>query len=321
MKRVALVSNYKAERCGNAEYGRNLRAQLAREYAVEDWEACPDQPGYDAVVINWCDSVVGFSMEQLYRLKSFNTKLVLIIQNSYSHEHRVSPGDACCVVDRVTAHQPMNIRVMNGHGATQLETFRLIPHGIPEIENLPEYVPQDRPRIGTSGFSLPTKRMESAIRIAVRLNGEALVVAPSHPTYDPRPMWESWRRMAGDKLTLVDAWLPQGDVIRQLATCALNVYMTNELHDIGQSGSAMLTIAARRPTIVQRCAKTASLHAYEDELYFVSSEEEAYSVAYDIWARLRSGGEVKRPNRVMADFGWNHTGKMYRDLLKEVCAQ
>ena len=311
MNPVALVTN-SDERCGNAEYGRQLQAQLSKEFDVTVLKWCPEANGYAACLINYVPEVVGFSMEQVHKLQASGTKVIFILQNSFSTRHEVGPDDICVVADAVVAHQPMNIVTRSGRC-----NFRMIPHGIPEVCTMP-YAERESPVIGTAGFALPTKKSDMAIQIALKLQGKAKIITPSHPWFDPRRMWADWKSTARERVEIIEGFFPQETVIRMLATCTMNVFWTDGRPWPGQSGAVTLALAAKRPTIVHRVPKTSSLLPYEDEIYFASSEAEAGAVAEMIWKRIQAGEEVKQPNRVLKECGWNSTGRMYRELIHEV---
>lgn len=311
---VAIISNW-GERCGLAEYSANLRKELQKVYDVNVFRDCgADFEMFDAVLLNYHPGVIGFTVDDVRRMQSQGAKVVLLIQESYPRHNVSSSQDALPVVDAVVAHQPMEITSNYG-----LVNFRMIPHGLPTttLKHPPSWIITDVPVVGSAGFALPTKRFDIAVRAATRIGGSTLLVTPSHPSYDPRPMWEDLKKLG--RVQIEEAWVPQESVVNLLATCTMLVYCADEPVGPGQSGSVRMMAAARRPMIVKRCPKTATLLQYEDELYFVNKEEEVYDIVAGIWYEIRQGRSVKIPSRMLSDLSFETTGQMFVDLIEELC--
>lgn len=307
--KVAVVSNWD-DRCGNGQYAENLRKQLATRFEVDKWPACPEG-GYDAVVINWHPPVIGFTLEQVNRLRGQGCKVILLVQESQPH-YSIDQHSTFCAVDAVVAHEPCSFS-----GAQP--NFRFIQHGAPGVE---KYFPAHVvfPMVGTAGFAFRGKRMDIAIKTANAIGARAMIISPSHPSFDPRPMWEEWKTLIpADKLLLNSEWCPDEYVVQMLSQCTMNVYFAEE-GDLapGQSGSARMIVAARRPTILRRCRKTSALNTYEDELYFVDTEAQVYETARHIWSEIQAGRLVKIPHRVAIETSWDIVGQQFCNLVDEL---
>jgi hypothetical protein len=308
--KVAIVSNFE-DRCGNGQYAMRLQAELLKRFDnVDRWEACPEGD-YDAVIINWHPPVLGFTREQVDRLRGQGCKVILIVQESQPH-YGLTPDSTFLAVDAVVAHEPC---VFGGHQPN----FRFIHHGAMDCDKF-LHAHAVFPMVGTAGFSFRGKRMDITIKAANAIGGRAMLIVPSHKSFDPRPMWEEWKAMIpGDRLLLDTEWHPDSYVIQQLSQCTMNVYAADEgVIAPGQSGSARMLIAARRPTIIRRCRKTSALLPYKDELYFATSEAHVYDLAREIWANIQAGNAVKIPHRVAIETSWSAVGKQFADLVEEL---
>jgi len=313
MKRIAIVSNY-GEVCGMAEYSKNMFEQLQEaNYAVDVIRTCPLGDQHDVVFINYHPAVVSFTPDDVRRMQSHGAKVALMVQESHGQHHVAGPQDAMDIVDAVTAHEPMEIT----HYAGKKVPFHYVPHGLPEVEVKP-YVAGDKPVFGTAGFAFPNKHMEVTIKAALATQGKALVIAPQHPAYDAHAMYQEWNSLGGSNLTLETRFLAQQQVVKMLAGCTATIYFAIEPEAPGQSGSSRMMAAARRPLILRHCPKTRTLLQYEDELYFVNSEDEVMQSAAQIWKDVKADREVKVPYRMLKDLSWKATGKMYVDLVEEL---
>jgi len=217
------------------------------------------------------------------------------------------------IVDAVTAHEPVEIT----HYAGKKVNFKYVPHGLPEVE-VKEYQIGKQFMLGTAGFAFPNKHMEVTIKAAAAVSAKALLIAPTHPVFDAAALYQEWKQLGGDRLILETRFLPQEEVVRRLSQCTALIYFAIEPEAPGQSGSTRMMAAARRPLLLRSCAKTKTLFQYEDELYFVNSEEEVIQKVGQICKAVAAGEEVKIPNKMLKDLSWKTTGKMYVDLVEEL---
>lgn len=310
MKRVAIVTNW-GEVCGVSENSRQLHEQLSKSYQVDFVRSCPAGEGYDAVIIAYHPSVVAFTPDDVRRMQAVGAKVILLLHESVAHYHVGDRTDALGVVDAVVAHEEV---VFTGKEVK----FKMIRVGIPESESVVPYTGE--PIVGTCGIAFPAKRMDITVKAAKAIGGKALVLAPRHFSYDPSHVYNELRQLGGDQLELVTDWQPhQDDVVKRLSACLCNVYFALEMEGSpGQSGSARMLVAAKRPVILRRWKKTHTLDGYEDELYYVTSEHEVYATVTHIWQSVQTGAPIKVPNRILEDQGWKKTGQQYAELIEEL---
>ena len=298
MKRVHIITNTD-ERCGNAEYARDLAEQLRCWYNVslggysQAW-------GSDVVIYNWHPAVVICQTADIRRLQEGNCKVIIIHQNSQEH----GEAELFRVADAVVAHEPMTG-----------DKVRYIPHGIPVVDDLVK-VP-DR-KIGTAGFPFSWKRMDVAAKAAKQFGLKFMAVAPEYPGVNTD--LEVRKMLAtGVDAEITRTWLPTEEVVRRLSGCMINIFwfQSESIHDqIGQTGSARMGVAAQRPMIISRHRKFRTmLHIYEPELYVADSEEDVYRLVGEI---LEDYDSADRPIRQYGNENWSETGEMYRNLIEEL---
>lgn len=299
--RVTLIGNAD-ERCGNSEYSRFLRDQLLKRFEVDLFPSMPEKVG-DIVLVNYHPAVVWFGPDVVSKAKVQGAKVAVIVQESRPTMNAAQFAGA----DLVMAHEP--VQFIGGN-----VNFRFVHHGAPEAD----FVFKDRGlAVGTAGFAFPGKRMEIAAKAAQMLGGRALVVAPRHAWFDPTALWSQIKDI-NPTVMLQREWLPVNEVVYLLAQCAMNVWFAEEGDAPGQGGSPRMILAARRPTILRRCPKVSALFPYEDEIYFVNTEQAVYDTANTIWVTIREGRQPRIPNRVLDDIGWDTVGERYCDLIEQM---
>lgn len=308
---VHIVSNLDPD-CGNAQYARNLQAALSRHFKTflypPAWSGMLQVERGDVAIVNYHRAVVPFGVQDVLWLKELGARVILLHQNSFP-QGSWEPRALFDAVDEVVAHEKC------------AEGGVYIPHGIIDDMVTPDpraMFPFNDPWVGTAGFDFPWKNFDGVIRVAGRLNANAMIVSPPRnsarkPSELPRDLMAPFRELAVE-----DKLLPERDVIRILARNDINMFLFNCLsHDdeLGQTGSARLGIAARRPTLVTSHHKFASLREYEDELYFVTSEADAYYKCCQILHDLKRLKAVKVPDALIRDQGWTRVGEMWADFL------
>lgn len=317
MKRVAILSNLD-EQCGNAAYGRILTSHLAQWFQVGMYDhATWGQAGApDVVIINWHPARVHTSAQHVRALQDAGSKVVLLFQNSFDFDHHVEKGDILDVVDAIVAHEPMNLLV-EGTAWEHSHKFNFIPHGILELPKLPGYDGKIIPIFGTAGFQFPWKRTDVLIKAAKHCQVQARIFCPPYPGFDRNREIDKWHLIY--KNVDVDRnWLSEGQVIQALSEHVLNVFwfQSQSVEDqFGQTGSARMGLAARRPTIISRHRKFRTLFPYADELYIAETEEEVYAAASEI---LADPYGAKRPDRLMREMGWSASAAKYKKLLYDL---
>jgi hypothetical protein len=264
----------------------------------------------DVVTINYHEGRLPYLLpEHIQAVQASGKRVILIHHNSLEHGsfdgELIAPLYA--VADAVVTHEPT------------VEGSVFIPHGIPEVSDL--WGVNGQPTIGTAGFPFPWKRTDVVVEAARRTGSVANLICPRHEGLLIPPPEDDWRRWVGDRLRLCTEFLPTATVVRLLATSWLNIFWFESLDpgdELGQTGSARLGLAARRPVIFSRHRKFRTLFPYEDELYFAKTEEEVYATAAKILEDIAAGRLVKQPNRVLAEQGWTKCGEMYAELVERV---
>lgn len=310
--KVALVTNWHLQ-CGNAQYGRDLRNELEKEFDVGVFDEPAKANEADVVVINWHPSRVTVSPQMVQDLQSKGMKVIVILQNSNERGYYAQQGDPCLVANAVVSHQEMKTNIPN---------LVVIPHGIPVVDGLDVVFPDSRLRIGIAGFPYAWKRFDLTARVAQELGGVSLLIAPTHDMGDTTtPIQNIVARYPTAEV--VRDWLPVDDVVRRLSSCTLNIFWYQHMppDDLsGQSGSVRLGIAAKRPLIVSKHPKLSSIREYTDEVYVAETEEDVAALARQIFLDQKVGMWVRKPKRLLEDMGWDKTGLMYRELIKKVAA-
>ena len=311
MLKVAIISNWH-EKCGNADYARDLRLELIKEYEFEvvTFTKPEEATGQDVVVISWHPSRVVLSPQAVHDLHSRGTKVIVTLQNSFAGAYYASEHDPLLYADAVVAHQKME------GGNIEIKT---IPVGIHLVDNLPE--PNGEVRVGIAGFPYAWKRFDVTASVAQVLGGRSMLIAPRHDMGDvDTPITEIYR--AFPTADIERDFLPVDEVVRRLASCTMNVFWYQHMppDDLaGQSGSVRMGVAAKRPMIISDHPKLASVAAYEDEVYVAAELPRVFEYAKEILSNIKQGLPVRRPKKLLEDMGWDKTGKMYVELIKRTC--
>lgn len=288
------------ERCGNAEYARHLRQYLEPYYGPlsfsDKFEHLID---CNVVLVNWHSAVAPFFLHDAGRLQSYGCKIILIHQNSLNYEIIREGDQVLSACSAIIAHEPMGKDVI------------FIPHGIPIVDNLS---PLYERKIGTAGFASPWKRLDVVAEVAKNKNVRCLVIAPNHGLVNPSYV-DGVRAHIPDLIELYTHWMQIEEVVQRLSACLCTIFWFNNHHEsdeLGQTGSARMGIAARRPVIISRHRKFRTLLDYDDELYVCDTEQEVNDVVQSL---LEHPEDAKIPNRVLQDMGWPTVAKKYKEVI------
>ena len=300
--RVGILTNVHPK-CGNAEYARDLCHYLSQLCEVKITDKVAELLPADAVIINHHPSRVALTIEILDKIKFANAKSIVILQNSYEGEF--TSDIVLKMADAVVAHEPMK-------GDREVI---YIPHGIPIVADLRQ---PTIPRIGVAGFAFNWKRFDVTAEVARNLGVKCRIVTAQADICDTRNFIQGLVGHLGDLAEISNQWLETGEVVRMLSECTLNIFWyqskTSE-DEMGQTGSARLGVAARRPMIISRHRKFRTLLPYEDEFYIADTEADVNRMAKEI---LANPERAKRPNRVIEEMGWDKTAQQYLDLIERV---
>ena len=319
MRRVGILTT-KHSNCGLPIYARDLCQELSKHHhcAILDIEppgigiplSAAINADLDVVIINYHEGRIPYvRSDHIQAVQASGKRVILIHHNSL--ERGSFDGELIAplyrVADAVVTHEPT------------VEGSVFIPHGIPEIGNL--WGVNAEPTIGTAGFPFPWKRPDVVVEAVRRTGSVANLIWPRHEgLLDPPPEAE-WRTMLGKRMRLCREFMSAPTVVRLLSSSWLNIFWFQSLEStdaLGQTGSARLGLAARRPVIFSRHRKFRTLFPYEDELYFAETQEEVYVTAAKILGDIAAGRTVKEPKQVLIDQGWSKCGEMYGELIERV---
>jgi hypothetical protein len=321
MRRVGIVTTT-CQNCGITSYARDLCRELGKHHQCVILEVEPPGIGIplsaainadlDVVIINYHEGRIPYvRSEHIRAVQASGKRVILIHHNSFVLGCDSFRGELVAplypVADAVVTHEPT------------VEGSVFIPHGIPEIGNL--WGANAQPTVGTAGFPFPWKRTDVVAEVARRTGSVANLICPRHEGLLIPPPEDDWQRMLGERLRLCTEFLPTATVVRLLSTSWLNIFWFQSLDPgdaLGQTGSARLGLAARRPVIFSRHRKFRTLFPYEDELYFAETQEEVYMTAAKILGDIAAGRTVKEPKQVLIDQGWSKCGEMYGELIERV---
>jgi hypothetical protein len=301
--------------CGLPIHAADLCRELGKHHRCVILSAKPSdavQADLDVVIINYHEGRMPYlTPNHIREIQASGKRVILIHHNSFVLGCDSFRGELVAplypVADAVVTHEPT------------AEGSVFIPLGIPEVNDLCEL--NGQPTVGTAGFPFPWKRTDVVVESACRTGSIANLICPRHEGLAIPPPEGEWRQRLGDHLRLTTKFLPVDTVVRILSTSWLNIFWFQSLDPgdaLGQTASARLGLAARRPVIFSRHRKFCTLFPYEDELYFAKTEEEVYATAAKILEDIAAGRLVKQPNRVLAEQGWTKCGEMYAELVEKV---
>lgn len=295
MKKVAVITNTH-ERCGIAEYGRNLIKELQKYYELcSSWDA-------EVLIVNWNRLRVPIEADTVRRWQLIGKKVIILHHDTHPTRNEFDPKLQMFGANATVVHEPV------------MGCWKYIPHGIVEVDNLPTW---SENTIGVAGFPFPWKRFDIAVAVAAKLDADLLMMAPAHEFYNPASEIEKWKNQLGSNLTVITDWLPVDEVVRKLASCTLTMFWFQSLNsddECGQSGSALMGVSAKRPMIISSHRKLAQLHEYPQDFYIANTEHELMSIAEDIL----DGKLCKVPKTIMKDMSWSQMGLKFKELIDEV---
>ena len=314
MTTVAIISNWDLQ-CGNAADARDMQRELEKEFTViglpGNFQAVKEVLSarkVDVALINWHESRVRVTAEDVRWLKSQGIKVILKLQNTtdqYSFN-----GDILTESDIVLSHEPVRF------DSNKVRAV-VIPIGIPEVD-CP--APYEEKWIGTAGFPFPWKRFDVVAEAAKKFNVRCRMIAPRSDQMDTDKFMDGIKGHLGPLADIHRGWYDTETVVRMLAECTLNIFWYNSYgHEdqLGQSGSVRMGLAAKRPTIISTHRKLKTLLPYGEELYICLKEEHVYEAIAEIFAAPE---KARRPKRLLEDMGWNRVGEQYRKLVRDVCS-
>lgn len=317
--RIEILTNTD-ERCGNAQYARNLRDYLLNDSEatkqMADIQLCVDvrAPHPDVLIVNWHPAKVTVTAEMVKTWQSWGIKVILILQNSFDWGHHIGNNDLLALCDAVVAHEPMDVK----YNWQPAQNFHYIPHGILEVK-LREKEDLHPPTFGMAGFPFTWKRPDVLVKAAKRCDVYARIFAPKYPGYSYGS--DSWHRLYEGRVVMHENFLDEQNIVSILSKNILNIFWfkSQDVHDrYGQSGSVRLGIAAKRPMIISRHRKFRDLLPYEDCFYICDTEEEVYETSEEIYKKVFAGEPVKLPERVFEDQKWSKAAQKYWSVIRSI---
>jgi hypothetical protein len=296
------------ERCGNAEYARDLARAMAPYYPVYLAPRVEQLTMCDVILINWHPAKVDVNKSIIWYLQSQKKKVILILQNSFDWPVVLAAEDILRVPDKVVAHEPMQLDI----------PVEYIPLGVPVIKDLPPVAEQLT--IGVAGFPFPWKRFDVTAKVAKHFGARCRIFAPSYPYYNTVPYMSEVTSILGGLADVQRGWAETADVVKGLAECTFNVFWfqsQGQDDTLGQTGSARLGVAAGRPMIISTHRKFRTLLTYKDDFYVANSVEEVFAYAQEI---LADTAAARRPVRAFADMRYDEVAKMYKRVIEETLA-
>jgi hypothetical protein len=306
------------ERCGIAEYGKNLQNSIQQLKPDIEWlnyyHNNPDISSpvgrfkeTDIVVINYEPGLFTWLTASTIRgWKSYGKKMVLILHTSHEGDNRTEFTNT---FDRVIVHE----KTQDG--------FTYIPMGITDIDfeesnksgNICDFIRIDTIRIGTAGFPFNWKGFHPLAIACQRFGFQFRCIMPESRHVDIEPMRKVILE-ANPSAEIITDWLPEREVIQKLHDCHVNVF-AYEGGNLGISGAVRLGIAAKRPLVISKCRQFRDLiEDYSDEVIIL----EEYSVEGIIAAIGKAIGSKRIPDRIIRDMNWKVVGEKYVQVFKEL---
>lgn len=309
MHKLLLVTNFD-EKCGNAADGRMMAENLGKWYEVSCASSLlgvDEIP--DVVVVNWHPSRVPLQASDMRRLREMKKKVVVVWQNSHQGPLDEVEATVLPLADAVVAHEKVEV----------LPSARVLPVGIWEVDGLPQMA--EEPTIATCGFPFAWKGFDSVVNAAASLGVRCLLVAPEYPGMNFQPDYARWATTLGDGLTLVTEFLTETQVVRTMARAWVNVFAFRSHggdDQLGQSGSARMGVAARRPVLLSTHKKLDTLREPEDASYTFEGDIELRNTLDMVIYRMKHSMSVRSPDAIIERQGWSKIGPMYRDLIESI---
>ncbi len=327
--KLAFVSNWD-ERCGNAEYARNLVGHI-QKHSDMDVKFVGRPLSFEHVYKETRDvDVIHFNcvtpefrelateFEPWTKFKEDGKALTMMLQdNTQSKTER-----AAQLVYREDVSKPWQrvfdaiaVHAAPDEGCSYPSNVRVIPHGIVSVD-VSNVFPERK--IGTAGFPMPWKGFVESAELARRFGVGYLAIMPASHHIDV----EQTKRKVLEicpKAEVVTDWLPHEQIIRRLAECFVNVYA----YDLdypdrtfeGISGAVRFGLAAKRPVIVSKNSLFRDLAGYPNEVYIIEQRLENTLVKV---VRDWNDGTTKVPKKILEDMSWSRVACQYLEMWAHV---
>jgi glycosyltransferase involved in cell wall biosynthesis len=198
--------------------------------------------------------------------------------------------------------------------------FIYIPQGVMDVPKASTV----EPKLGTAGFPTEAKGSLIMARVAQHLGLGVMQFMPESKHADTHGMAARIRNMVPTADLYFD-FHPQEYIATRLSECLLTCWLYRVFAgQSGIAGSVRLGLAAGRPVVVSRAGMYRDLFDYEDEIYFVDSDqptsENVLPVVQKVLADIKAGNP-KRSDRIIKECSWRKCGQMYADLYRKLLGQ
>lgn len=311
--KIALVTSCE-ERCGIAEYARNLLTNLYETSPGEaTFEVIPHTVSYgeiksfiyerkcDVVHFNYEPGLFGGWLPQ--HIRSLGKPTLLTLHTSQDGSNRSEFTDS---FTRVVVHEGQD----EGN-------IRYIPMGIPQYKGNDVEESCISYDVGTCGFPFPWKGFPEVVKACKLLGLRCLVIAPESRHANALQMRDQLHAIYNNgRLSVNTKWNTQDQVIARLKNCKVTVFAYHG-NNYGISAACRLGLATGNPIIVSTSRQFRDLQPYVDEIDFISQPPDPEEIARAILNQLDESTK-KVPKRVLSDFSFKRVGEMYMNQYREL---
>lgn len=304
MIRVGLVTSWN-DKCGISEYAKHL-IDYTKDPEIQVYpvpvsiaQVLKNPVQADILQINCCGYVMGgFENAHLEHLRHRH-KLLLTWHDSNPVNNR---NDFTSRFDRVVVHEP-----------NTTDGFTFIPQGAPVADVAPSFNPG---YVGTSGFPLARKNLDRLADACQAAELSLFAYAPDSHHQAAEPVANDIRKR-NSTAVVHTGWYPDQDIVRSLSECMAVCYPYTSWQP-GPSAAAMVGIAARRPVILSRAAQFHHLFDYEEQFYWIESENPTVEQIYDALVQVKTTAMPFTPEHVYNEFRWDKVAAGYGQLYREM---
>jgi hypothetical protein len=304
MINVGLLTTWD-ERCGIAEYGKNLakhmpdtdvqfhilqRPQWNVDYLLSA-AAHVDlfHLNYEPGLFTWLNATTIQQMKAAGKSKPF----ILTLHTSHAGDNR---GPFTDLFDKVIVHEKT------------LDGFDFIPQGVPTVTTS-RNDPYNPFIVGTVGFPFPWKGFDIVAQATAKLGLACRVIAPKSHHWDAEGV-ARYLYTLNPELQVITDWLEQDQVIHKLRECSVNVF-AYQGHPAGISGAVKLGVAAQRPLVVTMCRQFRDMYETHPEELYIADPVNVDTVAEAIDLAIK---ERKFPNALYEENKWSVVVALYKQV-------
>lgn len=243
--KVALICRSWGRRCGVAEYSAFLADRLGATIVASTADLPLDT---DVALIQYEPGYYSGVDDLIRELRLIRPSVIPVID-----AHYILPEAAA----ELLWHAIVGVKRGFYPGTVRLSHIQQLP--VIDQDEEPKEL-----RLGSFGFAFPAKRYELVIALAKRLGIGATILASHNNATDGQGALSSaylaeLKRLATDKIEVIDEFLPVEEVVQRLSRCS---HLISCMEDNGaQSGSLRIMAAAGRPLISLRSTQAEDVSA------------------------------------------------------------